>query len=330
MALPYDLLQVLQSQPPADAWAAIFDYAWASCSKTLNGGKPEAEITRRDRAVGDIDLFLATAGWDLWRSYEADVSRTSKTLATWWESQNGGRAVLILDALSLRESPWILKGAEERGFTVHKAKATGAELPADTTPFAKALGFGQRSSLGNNGAGGSHKLQGAKTESVDIAWKDCAEQIGAEPDWVFWHHWPDHRLHDHDDPGKGLTTLTREVQENLTGDDFWQLVDRLATGRRVVITADHGYAASGLFPDSNKDQTDYLKGIFKSGRWDGNSTEAGAWVPPIDMLLDTDHGENLFVLGRRKWKSAGGYPTLTHGGLSVLEVAVPFIELSKG
>jgi hypothetical protein len=35
------------------------------------------------------------------------------------------------------------------------------------------------------------------------------------------------------------------------------------------------------------------------------------------------------VNGRRKWKSAGGYPTLIHGGLSVLEVAVPFIELSK-
>lgn len=36
-----------------------------------------------------------------------------------------------------------------------------------------------------------------------------------------------------------------------------------------------------------------------------------------------------FALGRRKWKSQGGYPTLTHGGLSLLEVAVPFIELSR-
>lgn len=328
MTLSYDLLNGLQSSPSAEAWAAIFDCAWNICSKDLTTN-PEAEVMRRDRAVGDIDLFLATAGWDLWRSYERDVVRTASALAAWWESRNKARAVLVLDALSLREAPWILMGAKKRGFTVHQAKATGAELPANTTPFAKALGFAQRSALNNDGAGGSHKLKGARTESVDIAWKDCASQIGAEPDWVFWHHWPDHRLHGHNDPGKGLPTLTREAQEHLTSDDFWQLVDRLATGRRLVITADHGYAASGLFPDSNKEQSDYLKRVFQGGRWYRTSTEAGAWVPPIDLLLRTDHGEHLFVLGRRKWKSAGGYPTLTHGGLSVLEVAVPFIELSK-
>ena len=53
------------------------------------------------------------------------------------------------------------------------------------------------------------------------------------------------------------------------------------------------------------------------------------WVPPVDVTLDTPHGRHAFVLGRRKWKSQGGYPTLAHGGLSLLEVAVPFIELSK-
>ncbi|MEA2083502.1 MAG: hypothetical protein U9O82_04525 [Thermodesulfobacteriota bacterium] len=55
-----------------------------------------------------------------------------------------GRAVLILDARSLRGSPWIIHGAAERGFTIHDARATGVELPADTTSFAKALGFSQR------------------------------------------------------------------------------------------------------------------------------------------------------------------------------------------
>ena len=35
------------------------------------------------------------------------------------------------------------------------------------------------------------------------------------------------------------------------------------------------------------------------------------------------------ALGRRKWKCQGGYPTLTHGGLSLLETLSPFIELEK-
>lgn len=329
MALTLSTLQILQAKSPDEAWQAIFEYACNICTPEIVGGKPATEVTRRDRAVGDLDLFLATAGWDLWTLYETVVQRTSAALIQWWESQSSGRAVLILDALSLRESPWIIHGATKRGFTVHNVRATGAELPADTTPFAKALGFSQRSSLGNNGAGSAHKLTGARTESTDIAWKDCADLIGSEPDWVFWHHWPDHRLHDHDEAGKGLLTLTLEVQEHLTSNDFWNLVERLATGRRLVITSDHGYAASGLFPDSDKNQTDYLKRTFKSGRSIDGNGDTGHWVPPIDLFLDTRHGQHQFVLGRRKWKSAGGYPTLTHGGLSVLEVVVPFIELSR-
>jgi hypothetical protein len=97
----------------------------------------------------------------------------------------------------------------------------------------------------------------------------------------------------------------------------------------MVITSDHGYDASGLFPDSDKKQTDYLKKTFKSGRWMDGNGDTGHWVPPIDRSLNTQHGRYQFVLGRRKWKSAGGFSTLTHSGLSVLEVAVPWIELTK-
>jgi hypothetical protein len=328
MSLAYGLVQTLQGEPPTAAWQSIFRTAWDVCSQPVAAEKAESEVMRRDRIVGDLDLYLATAAWDLWPNYETSVPLTSDALAEWWNGRNGGRAALILDGLSLREVPWLLTGAQQRGFTIHDARPTGAELPADTTPFAKALGFGQRSALGNNGAGGSHRLAGARTESTNIAWQDCAALVGSQPAWAFWHHWPDCQLHAHDDPGEGLSSLTAEVVEHLTSDAFWKLVSRLAEGRRLVITSDHGYAASGLFTDSDKEQTDYLKTVFKSGRWDATAEQPGSWVPPIDLLLETRQGRHLFVNGRRKWKSAGGYPTLTHGGLTVLEVAVPFIELS--
>ncbi len=329
MTLPLDLVQTLQRAEPINAWSAILDHAWQICSQSITPGKAVTEVHSRDRSLSDIDHFLATAGWDLWADYEASVPQTSKTLADWWAKHSPGRAVLILDALSLREAPWILHQAADRGFTVHDARPTCAELPPNTTPFAKALGFSQRSALGNNGAGNSHVFSGAHTESLDIAWDDCAKLIGSEPDWVFWHHWPDHRLHDHDDPGKGLQTLTEEVESHLASDAFWSLVERLATGRRLVITADHGYAASGQFTDTNKEQSDYLKKRYKSGRAISSSENAGDWVPPIDLAIDSAHGRHLFVNGRRKWRSHGGYPTLTHGGLSILEVTVPFIEISR-
>ena len=329
-ALPLDLLRRLQTAAPANAWGALLAFVRGLCFPALSGAA--AEVTRRDRAVAPADLFLATAGWELWADYYAGVPRTADRLAAWWAETAPGRAVLILDALSLREAPWLLHGAEERGYAVRAAAVTGAELPADTGPFARALGFGQRSALANDGAGGAHRLPGARTDSVDLPWRECVELIDAAPDWVLWHHWPDDRIHHLSAPGRGLAALARETAAQLAGDDFWALVERLTTGRRLVITGDHGYAATGLFPDArDREQTAYLKARFKSGRSAPAAGDAGpgAWTPPLDAVLETPHGRQALVLGRRKWRSPGGYPTLAHGGLSLLEVAVPFIELAR-
>ncbi len=329
-ALSLELLRKLQLAPPNEAWAELFSFAWETCNPKISVPKAASEITRRDRAIAPADLFIATAGWDLWSCYYGSVLRTAERLADWWSINPPGRAVLVLDALSLREAPWLLHGAVARGYTVHAAEPTGAELPADTNSFAKALGVGQRSTLENNGASGSHKLQGARTDSVDLPWQECVDLIDASTDWVLWHHWPDDRIHKLGSPGHGLSVLAREVAGQLTSDDFWSLVERLTTGRRLVITSDHGYAATGLFPDTaDKKQAQYLKSRFKSGRSAPAENSPSDWVPPIDVVLDTPHGRYAFALGRRKWKSQGGYPTLAHGGLSLLEVAVPFIELSR-
>jgi hypothetical protein len=213
---------------------------------------------------------------------------------------------------------------------VHSARVTGAELPAETTPFANALGFSARAALENNGASAGHRLAGARTETIGVPWADAVKFIGAEPSWVLWHHWPDDRIHDLAEAGQGLEKLTSEVQRELGGGAFWSLVERLTTGRRLVITSDHGYAASGLFADTSDEQAKHLKELFKSGRSAPGTRDArGNWIPPVDLTLSSTHGARRYALGRRKWKSPGGYPTLTHGGLSVLEVASPFIELSR-
>jgi hypothetical protein len=49
----------------------------------------------------------------------------------------------------------------------------------------------------------------------------------------------------------------------------------------------------------------------------------------VALQLNSPHGTHLLAVGRWKWKSQGGYPTLTHGGLSLLEVLSPFVELTQ-
>ncbi len=337
MALDAGILQRLTQGTAADAWRFIIERTLEIASRPLAEGNAPGEVVKRDRETGELDLFLASSGWDLWRCFGrpeiSGVERTSDRLARWWAEPSYGtaRAVLVLDALSLRELPWLLQGAKERGFTLHGVAATASELPGETNEFARALGLASRSQLQANGGGLTHKLQPAQTESIDLPWKDCEGLVGnasGAKNWVFWHHWPDAKLHDYG-AGQGLELLTKDAAQQLSSDDFWAFVERLATGRRLVITSDHGYAATGYFPDADGDVAAHLKQIFSSGRSKAGNGDVGPFVPPVALQIDSPHGAHLLALGRRKWRSQGGYPTLTHGGLSLLEVLSPFVELSK-
>lgn len=326
-----ELLSCLLTAPAADAWRALFGRAW----NAFADAEPEADgrttLVERERALDPIELALEAAAWDLWADYEGAAERTSDALAGWWSARPAQRAVLILDGLSLREAPWLLRGAAARGLMVHQARATGAELPGDTTSFARALGFGQRAALENDGLRGrATRLPGARTDSGDLPWADAREAVDAAPDWVLWHHWPDERIHALAGFGDAANRLFASAHASLMSTEFWSLVERLATGRRLVITSDHGYAISGEFADAHEAQAEQLKAGFGGQRSKAAAAGEGdgPWLPPIQRTIRSQHGLHRCVLGRRKWKSQGGYPKLAHGGLTLLETAVPFIELS--
>ena len=329
MLLDANLLHRLTRKTPTDAWRIIVDQVIGISSRPILADNASGEVIKRDREIGILDHFLSTTSWDLWHSFGEAVQRTSDRLVQGWNTPYAAKAVLILDSLSLRELPWLLQGAKEHGFTLHPISATASELPGDTNTFAQALGFGNRSQLQNNGGGSTHRLTPGKTECADLPWRDCANLIDASPNWVFWHHWPDSKLHDESGAGQGLEILTSDAVEQLTSHDFWQFVERLATGRRLVITSDHGYAATGLFHDASGEEAVFLKATFKNGRGVAGNVDPGPFVPPVAMPIHSPHGTHLLSVGRRKWRSQGGYPTLAHGGLSLLEVLSPYVELSR-
>ena len=335
MPIGTELLSTVTSGSAVEAWKAISSHLWEHFSAPIAPAAADAEVVRRDKDLNELDNVLSGSAWELWKDFETAVPKASDSLVEFWNKHPEGRAILLLDGLSLREVPWLLIEAERRGYKIHEGTCRGSELPAETTPFAKSLGFGQRSSLDNNGAGGAHKLTGATTATCNHNWLDCENLVGSQTGFVFWHHWPDERMHDLAGPGASLHKLAKEAYQTLTSDDFWSFVERLSTGRRLVISSDHGYAACGHFHDIvDKDQASYLKNTFKGGRFasvpsNQQDLVEGSWVPPVDLSLNSASGLNRYVLGRRKWKSAAGYPTLQHGGLSLLEVFVPYIELTK-
>jgi hypothetical protein len=170
-------LDQLLKEPSPEAWRIVIAQVMTIASQQLSVDDAPSEVTRRDREIATLDHLVSASGWDLWQDFGSAVKRTSERLAHWWVEPYSAKAVLILDGLSLRELPWLTKGAAEHGFALHSVSANASELPGETNTFARALGFGSRSQLQNNGGGTSHKLTPARTECVDLPWKDCADLI---------------------------------------------------------------------------------------------------------------------------------------------------------
>ncbi|MDR2179041.1 MAG: hypothetical protein LBP21_01910 [Synergistaceae bacterium] len=331
MPLTSDVLRKLTKLPPGKAWALLVgetrNVMYESVSAKDTDGKM-SEIARRDQEVGLMDHFLSSVGWDLWKEFGNAVPKNSQNLKDWQRKPYDAKAILILDCLSLREMPLLLKGADTHGFSVLQNDVLASELPGETTEFARALGFSSRSQLQSGGAKNAN-FPDFRTESVNYPWRDCAGLIDASKNWIFWHHWPDGKVHENSSAGAGLTNVLKDAEKVFESDDFWDFAAKLAKGRRLVITSDHGYAFTGSFIDADGAIGTFLKEKFSGGRNTDKLGDVGPYAPPVLLELDGISGTRQMALGRRKWKSQGGYPVLTHGGLSLLEVLCPFVELSK-
>jgi hypothetical protein len=219
-----------------------------------------------------------------------------------------------------------MAGAKAHGIAPLRTSVTGAEVPSDTDHFAKALGVPSRSSLSNNSAPGTFLMGsgGTFTDVMSYAFEDCLGSIPNEQNLFLWHTWPDRLIHE---PQMTHSQLANQIARGLSSKGLWQLVDRLRQGRRLVITSDHGYGTAQLFSseEREKDAVAALRGTFGAQRYRA-ATEPWAYsfMPP----LVTQANGYLVVMGQRKWVVQGGFPHLCHGGLSLLEVAVPFVEFS--
>ena len=311
---------ILGAASPADAWQSILDRLLTIAQNTTSPVDLHNQTKIPDR-------LIAESAWELWDAYPDTAPRTAQELQAWWTQNAGaaGKAVLIIDALSLRELPIILAAAETRGINPVSAKATGSEAPSTTNQFARALGAGTRAALKNNSApqGFVFSSDGTYTDVISYPFQDCLSSVPNEKNVLLWHTWLDDLIHvqkklpDH---------VYKTAQTELQSDGFWAFVDRLRQGRRLVITSDHGYAVAKLFSTEERDEAvvQSLRGVFGAMRYESDSEPwTQQYMPPIVTTLNGNH----IVMGQRKWKVQGGFPQVDHGGLTLLEAAVPFVEL---
>lgn len=309
---------ILLDADSTSVWRNIMDRVREIAAAAKNAGELQ-------RALVPADRLLAESAWELWGAYSAHAVGTVDSLKSFWARPTPtGKAILILDALSLRELPLLARAAEAHSVEPTTLGVTGSPIPADTDRFAREMGVPSRSAIANNRAPGGFIFASGDTytDSVDLPFHDAADRVPTARNVVLWLWWPDKRLHECADASNGPAILEAEVTARLGSADFWKLVDALRQGRRLVITSDHGYAVSRLFGDEVSDKR--VPEVFGQMRY---VPDDGTWetrhLPPIV------HSENgfLVVTGQRKWTVRGGFPKLCHGGMSLLEVLVPYVEL---
>src|SRR5690554_6811762 len=107
-----DWYGIIGKKSPALVWKEIFE--------NLNNiaVKVTSPVTLHDQTVLP-DRLLSEAAWELWEEYQKYAPRTSQQLKEWTDAQSScGKAVLILDAFSLRELPFLLGGAQSRNINI--------------------------------------------------------------------------------------------------------------------------------------------------------------------------------------------------------------------
>jgi hypothetical protein len=308
-----------------EVWTAIFHRLGEVALNNTKSAALHQETVVPDR-------LLAESAWNLWEDFPAHAPSVVSELKQFWAAASSvGTAVLILDGLSLRELSPLILAMNERGIKPVRTLVRAAEVPTETDHFAAALGISGRTKLSNNQPPSTFIFKGPDVycDVLEAPFADCIGSVPATPRLFLWHTWPDEALiHLHEDNPQAPVIVAEETSKQLASDDFWDFVNRMRKGRRLVITSDHGYATSKWFSSkvTDEDSVKLLRQFFGAKRCVRENAD-NLWprrhLPPLVCR----HNGWLSVMGQRKWDVQGGFPHLCHRGLSLLEAAVPFVEL---
>lgn len=302
-------------------WSAVFE----RLEELVQDGTDEVDF---ERLLDSADRLLADAAFDMWEAFDDAAPSSADALRAWWPAPSGstGKAVLILDALSVRELRTILEAAADRGVRPRSVRVLASAVPTDTDAFAQALGLSGRAQLKASKYGAGFALGEGRpwTDVSDgFSFPTLAEQIPSSPNVVVWDPWLDDLLHKLAPKPGGPKQLAANTQTVLNGDGFWSLVARMRQGRELAITSDHGYAISHRFIDLPPSLGEAFRLHFGAKRCAG--IPASDLTPPGAAPLYVTSNGRAAIVGPWKWKAPGGYPHLNHGGLTLGEACVPFI-----
>jgi len=233
-------------------------------------------------------------------------------------------AVVVFDGLSIREVPMILTLADKSGLPVSLTGTSQAAIPSETIDFVdRELPCGRIA---------PSQLQTRKELKekgiVAIYSKDITQPLSAEYEGsplLVWSSFPDVMYKD-----SGAKFESHFENIHALFETAWMNIVQAIKGKgRIIITSDHGYIFFGTGMDFPRSPTE-MKGLNAYFGNDRNVSLEEKPQPPVSDDLFIVQSQNMvMVKGRVRTRSTGEAASklYRHGGLSLMEMITPWIEL---
>lgn len=322
-SLNKDLLAKLTQPKPRLPWITdwLLNVVWSV--ERFGALSPEEYLAAGERDVHAFEEILMFAA-DRFYDELAAASDQAQPLTA---SVSSDAAVVVFDGASLREIPLLLQKAVETGYRLIETKISLAALPSTTTAFVEQRLIGkpvapktlpQRKELKDLGIRAFYFDDAISTQQINCS---NGEKI------VVWSAFPDVTYQDSD---ARFARHFADMQKLY--DTVWKnTVMQIPRGKRIILTSDHGYIFFGAGFESVRsgDACDLLD----QERFKVFGGEERLPEPSRHAELQVFSDRRLaMVRGRIKNKPQGhsGNKIYRHGGLSLMEMLVPWIVLEKG
>jgi len=238
------------------------------------------------------------------------------------ELETGNVAVVVFDGVSLREFPLLIRLAETTGFAVTKRAFRYAGLPSDTLAFIQQRLIGKR--VGPSQLESRKELRdfGVVARHYDTLIRNF-DLPGDAKAFLLWSSFPDGTYTDFEARSSGhFETIVKQF------DVAWKnVVMSIPRGFRIIVTSDHGYAYlnTGLESDLKAQRALELLNNERFKIFE----DSAAMNFGIPELQEIPQRHTAMLRGKIKNRPQGpsGNKVFRHGGMSLMEMIVPTIEL---
>jgi len=315
------LFNKLTESGPRLAWIAkwLLEEVWSrdryqthAPNEFLRGGEEQTNL---------LEILIASAADRIYGELLSNPD-TSRNLLNALSDSN--TALVVFDGLSIREIPMILNLADKSGFKVSVTGTSQAAIPSETMDFIK-----RELPCGRIAPSQLQSRKELKEKGIVMIYSgDITQPLSGEYEespLLVWSSFPDVT---YKDSGAKFENHFENIH-TLFETAWMNIVQSIKGKKRIIITSDHGYIFFGTGMDFPRTPSELrnLNAYFGNNR---NISLGENPNPPESDDIWTDTSRNVaLVKGRVRTRSTGEAASklYRHGGLSLMEMITPWIEL---